>query len=445
MHLRRRWLTTWTVFNCVVCNLLGTALLHAADAPPSASQPASAPAAADEPERSPLADWAASKRMTGDWGGVRSDLEKMGISLSLASMTQYMVNMHGGLETTNGNDFGGSYDLSLELDFAKMKLIPGASFFIRGKGGYGGEASDFDREKIGGLFKTNNDAAEEEPIFVDKWWWRQRLLDDRLEFRLGRLSTSKDLFDVSDIAGNEDEQFLNQALVVNPAGAHRIGLGAYAVVWPTDWLYVKGAVIDAESRPRRTGFDTAFHGEDRGLAMWEFGFTPKFNTAKGKLPGRYLAGSWYNPARKQVYGRGRPQFHTGDVGLYLLAEQMLWKENAKPADKQGLSVFSRYGYAHNDLNKLEHFWSVGGQYVGLIPTRDVDTLGFGVAQGILSDEYREYQNRLADRETVYELYYAYRLTSWCTISPDFQIITNPGGNRTGRDAAVAGIRLKINF
>jgi porin len=420
-------------------------LLAAETTAPAASQPATAPAPAGEPAKAPLADFVTSKRLTGDWGGVRTELEKMGISLSLASQTQYMINMHGGKEVRNGNDFAGSYDLSLEVDFGKMKLIPGGSFFIRGKGTYGGEANDFDSEKVGGLFKTDFDAGPEEPIFVDKWWWRQRLLDDRLEFRLGRLSTSKDLFDVSDVAGNEDEQFLNQALVVNPAIAHRIGLGAYAVVWPTDWLYVKGAVIDADSRPRRTGFDTAFHGEDRGLAMWEFGFTPKFSTAKGKLPGKYLVGSWYNPAKRQYYGSKPPRYCNTDVGFYTLAEQMLWKENDKPGDKQGFWLSGRYGYAHGDVNKIEHFWSVATLYTGPIPTRDADTMGFGVAQGILSEDYRQYSNPLADRETVYELYYAYRITGWCTISPDLQYITNTGGNSNGPDTTVAGIRLKVNF
>ena len=42
-----------------------------------------------------------------------------------------MVNMHGGLEAKNGHDFANSYDLSLELDFGKMNLVPGGSFFLR--------------------------------------------------------------------------------------------------------------------------------------------------------------------------------------------------------------------------------------------------------------------------------------------------------------------------
>ena len=54
-------------------------------------------------------------------------------------------------------------------------------------------------------------------------------------------------------------------------------------------------------------------------------------------------------------------------------------------------------------------------------------------------------NSLADRETVYELYYAIKVTPCCVITPDLQVITNPGGNKDARDALVGGLRFKIVF
>ena len=108
-------------------------------------------------------------------------------------------------------------------------------------------------------------------------------------------------------------------------------------------------------------------------------------------------------------------------------------------------MFGRYGYAHGDVNAVSHFWSTGAQYLGLVPTRDEDVLGFGVAQSIMSKDLREEVNSLADRETVYELYYAIKVTPWCVISPDVQLVTNPGGNKDARDALIGGVRVKIVF
>ena len=87
---------------------------------------------------------------------------------------------------------------------------------------------------------------------------------------------------------------------------------------------------------------------------------------------------------------------------------------------------------------------VAAQYEGVIPTRDSDVLGFGVAQGILADEYRRVHAR-ADRETAYELYYAIRLAPWLIISPDLQYITNAGGDKNDRHAMVAGLRIRMSL
>lgn len=393
--------------------------------------------------------WTA-KTLTGDWGGVRSRLEDLGIVIELKANTQFMVNMHGGRESKNGYDSAASYNLNFGLDLEKLVQMSGASFVFEAKGTSGGEISDFDREKIGALFKTNADAKTEEPIFVDKWWWAQQLLDGRVELRLGRIESEKDLFDVNRVAGHEDKQFMNKALVINPTIAHKLGLGVSARIEPVDDFYVQAAVIDPEAEDRRTGFDTAFHGPDRATVFWELGLTRRFTSAHGELPGHYMVGSWYDPGPKKVFfdtqdDRLSARDRNDDVGFYFGFDQMLWKKNDDPADVQGLSVFGRYGTAHDDVNLIEHFWSTGAQYVGLIPTRQNDTLGLALAQSILSDRYRAEIDSRADRETVYELYYAIRLTPWCTISPDFQYVTNAGGRKDDPHAMVAGVRVRVCF
>ncbi len=405
--------------------------------------------AATIPARKPYDPWTA-KKLTGDWGGLRTDLEDAGISFALRSTTQLMTNMYGGLETKNGHDSAACYDLKIYLDLGKMNLIPGGEIYFQAKGTSGGDSSDFDKEKIGALFKTNQDAKTEEPIYVDKWWWKQRLLDDRVKFVLGQIGTDKDFIDVNMVAGSEDKQFMNTALVRNPTIPHKTALGAFVNVWATDWLYICAAAMDPEARDRRTGFDTAFHGEDRIRLFAEIGLAPKFESANGKLAGHYRFGSWYRPHPQSIFrddlgGLLAPRSRSGDVGYYFGCDQMVWKENDDPKDKQGASVFARYGFARGDVNKIEHFWSCGAQYVGLISGRDKDTLGLGIAQAILSNQYHDEIHDRADRETVYELYYSIQATPWCVISPDLQFIANAGGDKGDRNAFVAGLRLRVEL
>jgi carbohydrate-selective porin OprB len=219
---------------------------------------------------------------------------------------------------------------------------------------------------------------------------------------------------------------------------------------PTDWFYAQAATTDAQGKKKHTQFDTAFHDEAWYNGYWEFGFTPKWDSPKGPLPGRYRFGMWYTPKRKAVFhdtlnGFRKQKFEGDDVGFYIGLDQMLWKENNDPDDEQGLGFFARYGHAHRDVNKASDYWGAGLSYTGLIPERDKDMCGFAVSQAILSDLYREYRNVDADRETVYEWYYKCYLTNWLVISPDLQVITNPGGDKGDRDAIVGGVRCRIIF
>jgi porin len=392
-------------------------------------------------------DLRTTKTLTGDWGGLRTDLEDAGISFKIRLMNQIMVNMRGGKETTNGHDTSGTLDFDISFDLEKMKLIDGATFFIRGKSSWGGDDSDFDREKIGAFFKVNHDVGAEEPIFVDKWWWQQRLADGRIDLRLGRLQPDKELFDTSKVIGNEDDQFLNRALVRNGILPSNKGLGAFINVDITDTFYARAAAIDAQAKDRRVGFDTAFHDEDEFRFYGEVGCKPAFETPKGKLDGHYRLGAIYDPTRKTRYydrldGVLPARQESGDWAGYVGFDQMVWKENDDPKDKQGISVAGRYGFAHGEVNLIEHFWSVAAQYAGLVPSRDKDVLGFGVAQGIFSDDYK-YVSANIDRETVYELYYSIQAAPWLTISPDLQVVTNPGGHQDDRDAFIAGMRFKM--
>ncbi len=389
------------------------------------------------------------KWLTGDWGGLRTEMEDLGVKFKIDFMNQFMVNMHGGQETNNGHDTAGSYDFNLYLDLEKMNLLKGAEFWIRGKGTWGGDDSDFDKEKIGGFFKTNHDACSEEPIFVDKWHFKQRFFEDRLEYRIGRMEPVKDLFDTSKISGHEDKQFLNRLLVRNATIPSKKGLGLFVNWNLTDQVYIRAAGLDAHSRDRRTNIHTAFHDEDEFRFFGEVGCKPKLDSPKGKLWGHYRAGTWYDPTHKQKYfndlqGALSPRVESGDWGFYVGFDQMAWKENDEPEDKQGVSVAGRYGWSDGDVNCIEYFWSAAVQYEGLIPTRDKDVMGFGVGQGIFSREYRWAAPR-ADRETVYELYYAFHVAPWLIVSPDFQYITNAGGDKGDPHAMVGGLRFKISL
>ena len=118
--------------------------------------------------------------------------------------------------------------------------------------------------------------------------------------------------------------------------------------------------------------------------------------------------------------------------------QLLVSED--PGDIQGLGMFARYGYADSSPSGVRNFWSLGGQYRGLFPTRDRDVAALGWAQAFTdgSSLFTE------SYEGVLESYYRVRITPWFFVTPMIQYIVNPGSTAT-QDAVVFSLRGQFVF
>lgn len=384
--------------------------------------------------------------LTDSWFGLGRKLEEQGISAELSLTQVYQININGGLAThRRAGRYAGSYDLEMDFSLETMFNLTGAHIHLQA----GGSWSDgLDPSSVGSLFNVNSDAGGDEPILLKQLYWQQQLLDGRLWLRVGKVDLTGGFdcrgcpasFDGNSYANSEDSQFLNGALVNNPTipfPSRALGVVVHAE--PVDGFYVSAAAADSHGDERETGFNTAFHGPDDFLGVFETGVAPVLTSARGDLPGAYRVGLWYDPQPKDRFKGGTKR---DDVGFYVSLDQMLWREQADPADSQGLGVFARYGYADADVNDIRCFWSVGLQYQGLCPGRDEDVLGFGVAQGLLSPQSSDFT---APNETAYELYYRIVITPWCSISPSIQVVQNPGGDAGADVAVVPGIRARLSF
>ncbi|MFP4106741.1 MAG: carbohydrate porin [Phycisphaerae bacterium] len=379
-----------------------------------------------------------------NWLGAGEKLQEQGITIGLYATHVYQINLQGGLSTNSRSGrHAGSYDLEVELDFEKLFGLRGASMFVGAEGSWG---EGLNPESVGSLFGVNDDAGGDRSIDVTSLYYQQVLLDGRLRFRVGKQDLTGGFevqdrpatFDGNAYANDETTQFLNSALVNNPTVPFpEDGLAVSMLAEPVDGWYVGAAVADAQADARETGLNTAFHGPDYFFSVLETGLATSWESARGELPGMYRLGMWYDPQPKQRFRS--TSVKRDDIGFYVSVDQMIYRESA--GDRQGLGLFGRYGYADDDVNEIEHFWSAGLQYRGLVPTRDMDVLGFGIARGRLADG----AGFTADHETACELYYNALVTGWLSVTPSVQLIRNPGGDSSVDDALVMGLRLQIAF
>lgn len=362
-----------------------------------------APAAAKDP---PASLWTRDT-LTGNWFGYGDRLAEKGLTISLSATQVYHGVVHGGTAThRHAGRYAGSYDLELEAELDALAGLKGALVYAAVEGSW---SEGLDASSVGSLFGVNDDAGGDRSADVSDFWYQQSLADDRVVVRIGKLDLTGTFecrgcpvsFDGNRYANDETLQFLNGALVNNPSIPFPDnGLGLMVYVEPVDGWYVSAGLADAQADARETGFNTAFHDEDYFFAIAETGLVGEFAGPRGPLTGAVRVGLWYDPQPKGRFdGRGADR---DDIGAYLSADQLLLREG--PDDDQGLGVFLRLGFADQDLNPVRFFWSTGAQYMGLLPGRDADVLGVGMARGRTTDEPGA--GFTSPHETVLEAYYA---------------------------------------
>lgn len=371
--------------------------------------------------------------LTGEFWGVGSTLSEKGLTVGLSALAVVQGPVAGGAVPRRGSVIA-EYELEMTLELERVTggAYRGGWVYMMVEGSAGRDSNEF----VGALFPPDKHGTVDRGVFIKELFYQHNFLEDKVLVRAGKLDmagsfagpASAGSFDGNAFANDEDTQFLNAALVNNPTIPFPAeGMGAIVQWSPTEWLYMLAGVADSDANVLKTGLSSGFHGPANFLVVGEIGFLPSF----GGLDGGYRVGMWTAPyGRERLDGAGERR---GDTGVYLSLDQMLYREGDTD---QGLGVFARYGLADEAVNAIEHFWSVGAQYQGLIPGRDGDVVAIGFAQGCVSDQ----AGFSAGREIVVEAYYRAAITRWMSITPDVQWIVTPGADRSVDNAVVVGLR-----
>jgi len=372
------------------------------------------------------------------FGDLQKALGSHGIRLNLYVNDQYQAVLKGGANANGSGRNAGSTDLFLTFDFDEMKLLDNSELLIHFQANWGAGIN----RRTGALYQVNDDADGSIGGHIAQMWYRLFLWDGKAALRIGYLDYQT-IIDRNAFANSEDKQFWHQTLDNNPLVPLNIGLGASLTLRPTEWYTLILGTGDSQNRPYASGFNTTFNGTHRFYGFLEQGVHLKFKSDRGPLSGNYRVGVVYDPKPKSKFdgGDGTPQ--TGDWGVWVSADQVLFRESKD--NNQGLGVFFRFGYRDSRVNRLSTFFSGGVQYMGLVRGRDEDVLGLGFATYRAGNDYRHFVNRVFGAETVYELYYAVKVCPNLVVTPDIQYVDRVGAAGAYRDLIVAGVRLRLSL
>ena len=450
----------------VSCTLAGSALAQNEDSETPDGEPLRepdvSPTETEQPKLLDLGyysgDFTERRALTGDWGGSRNDLRDFGITIDVGLTQIYQGNTHGGANTTNAFRYSGSADFYLRFDFEKMKLWDGGRVFLHAETKWGNGTN----AKVGSIAPVNFDAVIPGPnnlTTVSQFVFEQDLFDGKVTLAVGKsalgLRFEHNVYASPDLSVH----FMNMALKFNPVlvpHAPYTRWEAAVIFRPTEWLQVVTAVTDSRGTAKKIGIDTAFHGPESTSVLQEF----TFNIKPFGLPGHQRFGWVWNSAeaiRVRDYdqinlplpdqlinlseGRGIGAL-PDDWAIWYNFDQVVYQEPDDP--EQNIGIFGRFGFSTGKGNPIGSFYSIGLGGTGVIPKRDRDTLGIGYY-------FMKMSNSLAPRlalksEQGVEAFYDFEITPWMHLSPNLQVIIDPGGGAGNPDVAiVAGMRLQMSF
>jgi porin len=389
--------------------------------------------------------------LLGDWLGARTQFVQMGITPTLSLEIDTAGNPTGG--RSEGITEAGNLGLGVLFDLDKLTGIKGGSFLLQLSERWGNSLS---ADYIGNVFTTQQDFGGQTFHVVDAAY-QQKLYDDRIEFRVGRIAAGDDF-----LVSPYDYLFMQNGLDGNPVGIFfdspgmtaypNATWGAVAKVRPTKRTYVMFGVYNGDSGIRtndHNGADLSLHGPV--FAMGEVGFKLNGLPGDGDLLGNYKAGAWYDNTEETEFGSTQTQ--RGSAGVYGLFDQVLIPFG-ETGSNRGLGVFGSALFSMDpSVAQMPFFYTGGVMARGLFPSRPMDSAGLGVVYGQFSHDLQIAQEQEMDpaslvqnHELALELTYRFSLyNNSMFFQPDLQYIAHPGGSGKYDDAVVLGCRLGANF
>jgi len=393
------------------------------------------------------------EHLLGDWYGSRTWLEDHGITPILTFVTDSLGNPTGGKEQgfTTANNVG----LDLNFDLEKLCRFEGASLLVSMSYRFGGSLS---ANYIHNVF-TVQQVFGGETFHIINIAYLQKLFDDRVEFRLGRIATGDDflvspynyVFVQNGFDGNPVSIFFNSpGMTAYPNDAW----GALVKVRPTARTYVMGGVYNGDPSIR----DNSNNGADFSMdgpvfAIGEAGYQPNSVPGDTGLIGNYKAGFWYDNSLYTDFNTGA--VNRGNWGFYGMFDQVLVRFG-DPSNHRGFGVAGSFlASPDQSISQMPYFFTCALVTRGIFPCRPRDIIGLGVVYGHFSNDLEDSQRRaqqldptvgVQSYETVLELTYRLALLkSALYFQPDLQYVFRPGGTGQISDALVLGAQVAVNF
>lgn len=275
---------------------------------------------------------------------------------------------------------------------------------------------------------------------------------EHLELNLGKIDPFV-FFDQNSAADDESAKFLNNAFVHNPLldSGGDVGVDAYGFT-----PGVRIAYHNESTKPEYWRASLGVFGAGSGAA-YERSFSAPFVIGQlefgrksfGGLDGTYRLYAWRN-GQSTAY---QNEFDTATE------RHAGWGASVDQRIGDATTLFGRYGKSLSGKVRFDQALTLGAEFGGNYWNRGADSIGVALGWLRTSKDFRDDSATLdididgnpdfgytaSGSEQLAEIYYRFSLNKNLELTPDFQMIRQPGGNKSASTAKVIGLRAKASF
>ena len=402
--------------------------------------------------------------LTGEWGGYRSRLRELGLAFA-GTVTQFGFGLRGGISAPvppplSQGDRGaytgrGQYDLGVDLE--KFGGLPKGKLLVTAEHWWGdyGNVSLSTGAGVPAVFGATLPPAPNNPgvPYLTNFFLVQPLSQNLVVFA-GKKVLVGEMDQDRFAGGNGTQQFMNQALVANPAFLLGLPYTSFTagVVSPQKWgrmavtfrdpqdrttdtvglsnLYSKGVIVSGEVRLKTNFF--RLPGDQHVGGVWK-GFDQRdLNFLLSPPPQYPETGS----ASSRSISQGYTVFYGFDQYVVRYSDD----------EERGWGFFGRASWSDGNPTPVRYFVSLGVAGDSPLRWNRGDRFGLGWYYIGASTEFGPVPQALFGirNGTGVELFYSVQVTPWLDVAPDIQYI-RPGLGRLADEAFVFGLRVNLKL
>jgi porin len=424
-----------------------------------------APPAAPAPGFEDWLDW---KTMTGDWGGLRPELEQEGIVLRGHYVNEASGNPVGGRE--QGGADTGEVMLGADVD-SKVLGWEGGTFHLTLTERAG---SSLSKDKIDNILTVQEIYGDGQTVRLTEMSYEQKLFGGRVDVEAGHVNVENDFasspvyfgsalwcnFQSNSICGTPIAAPNNTSgYVAYPAS----NWGARVKTYPTSNTYIEAGAyaVDPTLNDARNGLKLGINGTTGVFTTVETGIT----IGQGGYLGNYRLGAYYDNSDAGTVASQLTRYATtpqsaaalmqlpleeraGRYGGWAIADQTVELDPGSDR-KRGIVAFAALEWGDKATAFLNWYGEAGLVRQGTFKARPDDTIALGMAVASINGTLQGLEQKIGAptslQEYMAELNYGITLSPWLNLRPGMQYIWHPSGINDIPNALVLDLKTVLTF